>query len=143
MRMEDLLKYLPQRPPFLFVDRVVEHYGNCIVAEKDLQARESYFEGHFPGNPVMPGVLICEFVFQTGTILMAILEGGFEGRLPVLTRIKNVHIKNPAFPGDTLSAQVTLKQKLANAYFLEGRVVSGSKKIMTLDFAGMLTRRDK
>lgn len=138
--MDDILKYLPQRPPFLFVDRVVSQEGNRIVAERDVRADEPYFAGHFPGRPIMPGVLVCEFVFQAGAILMAILDGSFDGRLPVLTRIQNVRIKNAVVPGDTIRAEVWLKERAGNAFYLDAKVTAGSKKVMTLEFAGMLTQ---
>ena len=136
--MDEILKLLPQRPPFLFVDRVIQQDEKRLVAEKDVKAEEPYFEGHFPGRPVMPGVLICEFVFQAGALLMAKLGGQFNNRLPVLTRIQNVRIKNAVVPGNTITAEVILKERLGNAYYLEGRVTAGSKKVMTLEFAGML-----
>ncbi|MBI4382880.1 MAG: beta-hydroxyacyl-ACP dehydratase [Nitrospinae bacterium] len=73
--MEEVLKYLPHRPPFLLVDRILERDGNRIRARKTVHAEEFWFEGHYPGKPIMPGVLICESVFQTGAILMAMLAG--------------------------------------------------------------------
>ena len=143
MDKHNFLKYLPQRPPFLFIDRVVEQSENQIVAEKDVRSEEPFFEGHFPGKPVMPAVLICEFVFQAGAILMAVLDDGFGDRLPMLTRVQNVRIKNSAYPGDTLSAEVILKEKLSNAYYLKAQVTANSKKIMVLEFAGMLSGTKK
>ena len=137
--MDEILKLLPQRPPFLFVDRVVHQEQERLVAEKDVKAEEHYFAGHFPGRPIMPGVLICEFVFQTGALLMAKLDGAFGNRLPVLTRIQNVRIKSAVMPGDTLSAEVVLKERVGNAFYLEGKVTTGSKKVMTLEFTSMLT----
>ena len=137
--MDEILKLLPQKPPFLFVHRVIRQDEKRLVAEKDVRAEEPYFEGHFPGRPVMPAVLICEFVFQTGALLMAKLGGEFGNRLPVLTRIQNVRIKNAVVPGDTITAEVALKERVRNAYYLEGRVTAGSKNVMTLEFASMLS----
>ena len=137
--MDEILNLLPQRPPFLFVDRFVQEDEKRLIAEKDVKADEPYFEGHFPGRPVMPGVLICEFVFQAGILLIAKLEGDFGNRLPVLTRIHDVRIKNVVIPGDTIVAEVTLKERVTNAYYLRGKVTSGSKKVMTLEFVGMLS----
>ena len=136
--MDDILKLLPQRPPFLFVDRIMHQDEGRLVAEKDVKADESYFAGHFPGLPIMPGVLICEFVFQAGALLMAKLDGEFGNRLPVLTRIQNVKIKHTVVPGDTISAEVVLKERVGKAFYLKGKVTTGSKKVMTLEFAGML-----
>ena len=131
--MDEIFKLLPQRPPFLFVDRVIHQEREWLIAEKDVKAEEPYFAGHFPGRPIMPGVLICEFVFQAGALLIAKLDGAFSNRLPVLTRIQNVRIKNTVVPGDTISAEVILKERIGNAFYLKGKVTAGSKKVMTLE----------
>ena len=137
--MDEILKLIPQRPPFLFVDRIIKQEDSRLVAEKDIKLDEPYFQGHFPGKPIMPGVLICEFVFQTGALLMAKLDGKLVNRFPILTRIQNVRIKSAALPGDTLSAEVILKERVGNAFYLKGTVTKRLKKVMTLEFAGMLT----
>jgi len=69
--MEDFLDYMPQREPFLFVDRVVEVTDSNIQTEKQIKVDEPFFAGHFPNRPIMPGVLICEAVFQSSSILMS------------------------------------------------------------------------
>ena len=137
--MEDVTQYIPHRPPFLFVDRVVEHSEGNIKTEKKVQLNEPYFLGHFPGNPIMPGVLICEFVFQTGAILMVTISGQLQNTLPVITRIRDVRIKNPVYPGDLMVAHVSLKGNTGPAYYLSGKVTAGGKKILTVEFAAMLT----
>ena len=70
--MEDILAAIPQRPPFLFVDKVIAREGNSITTQRTLREDEFFFQGHFPGNPMMPGVLLCEVCFQTGAILMGV-----------------------------------------------------------------------
>ena len=137
--MEEILKFIPQRPPFLFVDRIIDQSDKSIITEKDVKAEEPYFAGHFPGRPIMPGVLICEFVFQTGALLMAKLDESLENRVPLLTRIQNVRIRNTVVPGNTIIAEVVLKERLGNAYYLQGKVSTGSKKVLTIEFAGILT----
>ena len=91
--MDDILAAIPQRPPFLFVDRIVSREGNTIVAERTLRKDEFYFEGHFPGNPIMPGVLLCEVCFQTGGILMGANK---QPGLGVVTRIKDAKNRDEA-----------------------------------------------
>lgn len=137
--MKDFLQYIPHRPPFLFVDRVIEHAEDRIKTQKEVRPEEPFFQGHFPGRPIMPGVLICEFAFQTGAILMAKTNGDPGDGFPVITRIQNVRIKHPVFPGDTMEAEVTLKEKVGPAWYLAGKVTVGEKKILTLEFAVMLT----
>ena len=104
--MEDFLDYMPQREPFLFVDRVVEVTDSGIKTEKQIKTDEPFFAGHFPGRPIMPGVLICEAVFQSSSILMskraeALSDGG---RIPLITRISNVKLKRVVLPGDLMEA---------------------------------------
>ncbi|MFQ5673347.1 MAG: 3-hydroxyacyl-ACP dehydratase FabZ [Nitrospinales bacterium] len=137
--MNDVLQYIPHRPPFLFVDRIIECAGERIRTEKKVSEDEPYFQGHFPGRPIMPGVLICEFVFQTGAILMARLAGGAQHRLPVITRIRDVRLKHPVVPGEVIQADVRLKDREGPAYYLSGKVTAGEKKVLTLEFAAMLT----
>ena len=75
--MKNFLDYMPQREPFLFVDRVVEITDSYIKTEKQVKADEPFFAGHFPGRPIMPGVLICEAVFQSSSILMSNRAGTY------------------------------------------------------------------
>lgn len=102
--VEDIMKILPHRYPFLLVDKVrmIDLDLGKIVAQKNLSHNESFFQGHFPGSPIMPGVLIIESLAQAGGI-MVYLKGGFqEEKLAVLLNIKNAKFRAPARPGDIL-----------------------------------------
>ncbi|MEC7641095.1 MAG: 3-hydroxyacyl-ACP dehydratase FabZ [Nitrospinota bacterium] len=138
--MGPVSQFIPHRPPFLFVDRVVEHTEDLIKTEKKVQVDEPFFQGHFPGRPIVPGVLICEFVFQTGAILMAKMAGQTAETFPVITRIRDVRIKHPVYPGDLMEAEVSLQDNTGPAYYFAGRVTAGEKKILALEFAAMLTK---
>jgi 3-hydroxyacyl-[acyl-carrier-protein] dehydratase len=105
MYIEDIKTYLPQRYPFLMVDRVVEiELGKRIKAYKNVTANEEFFEGHFPGKPIMPGVLIIEAMAQAAGVL------GFksqeklpkDGYLYYFVGADNVRLKRPVVPGDQL-----------------------------------------
>ncbi len=105
--MKDLLnknitELLPHRKPFLFIDRVVSIEGtNKIVAEKKINKDDDYLKGHFPGNPIVPGVLIVESMAQASGIISAYNLGESQDTY-FLSRISDVRFRHPVFPGDTL-----------------------------------------
>lgn len=136
--MQDFLETIPHRPPFLFVDRVVAMTDECIQTQKDVKPEEPFFKGHYPGQPIMPGVLILESVFQTGAILMGKRMQDPKNRIPMVTRVNQVKFKHPVFPGDMMEIEVKLKEWVEPACFLSGRVIVKSKTVVTLDFAVML-----
>ena len=94
------------------------------------------FKGHFPDFPILPGVLVCEALVQSGAILIAHLPGGaMQGMIPALTRLSNAKFKQMVRPGDVLEMEVKLKEKLASAYFMEGSARVNGKVAVTLEFA--------
>jgi 3-hydroxyacyl-[acyl-carrier-protein] dehydratase len=141
--MQEFLQYIPHRPPFLFVDDVVSATDDCIKTKKKVQPDEPFFKGHYPGRPIMPGVLILESVFQTGAILMGKRLQGAEERLPVVTRVNQVKFKHAVLPGDTMEIEVKLKEWVEPACFLSGRVYVNGKTAATVDFAVMLVESVK
>ena len=140
--MEEILKAIPHRPPFLFVDKIVELTENKIKATREMRSDESFFQGHFPGNPVMPGVLICESIFQAGGILLSNILGGVGGGTPVLTRINNARFKNIVRPGDLLELQAELVETVSNAYFMKGSASVAGKTAVTVEFAVSLVKSE-
>ena len=106
----EIAELLPHRYPFQFVDRVLEFVdGQRIVALKNLSLLDPYFRGHFPGNPVMPGVLICEALAQAGALLA---HRSTDGVPPasgvVLSGLDNVRFRRPVVPGDQLRLEVRI-----------------------------------
>ena len=138
--MKNFLDYMPQRKPFLFVDRVVEVTDSCIKTEKQIQPDEPFFSGHFPGRPIMPGVLICEAVFQSSSILMSKRSGApsNDARIPLITRIANVKLKRVVLPGDLMEVEVKLKEILGQAAYMSGKVKVVEKIVLTVEFTAML-----
>ena len=138
--MKDFLDYMPQREPFLFVDRVVAVADNSIKTEKQVKADEPFFAGHFPGRPIMPGVLICEAVFQSSSILMSkrAVPPSDDGRIPLITRIANVKLKRVVLPGDLMEVEVKLKEILGQAAYMSGKVKVEGKTVLTVEFTAML-----
>lgn len=137
--LEKLLAHIPQREPFLLLDGLVDETADRVTTFKQLTGNEDWFKGHFPGNPVMPGVLMCEAVFQTGAYLMARRGEATEaGKTAVVTRIQGAKFKNMAKPGDKLMITVDFVEMLANAAFMKGKVVVDDKTIMTIEFAAAI-----
>ncbi len=143
----EVLQRIPHRPPFLFIDRVVERSEDGMVAEKTWDPGMSFYEGHYPGNPITPGVLLCESIFQTGAVFLAeMLEK--EGKTladatPVLSRIENAKFKAMVKPGDTVRLKVTMKEKVSMFYFLSGRIENeAGKAVATLNFALAMVKEE-
>jgi len=133
---------IPHRPPFLWLDRVVELAGESIRAEKTIPADLDLFKGHYPDYPLMPGVLLCEAVFQAGALLVGELLAGKEGLsgVPVLTRIIGAKFKREVRPGDTIEIRAALKEQLGPAWFLKGSVRVSGKVAVQVEFACALKK---
>jgi len=138
--MEEILNAIPHRPPFLFVDRIVELSDTRIKTMKEIKPDDPVFEGHYPGQPIMPGALICESIFQTGAILLSKMMGSMGGGIPVLTRINNAKFKSIVKPGSTLDIEAELVEKVSNAYFMRGKASVGGKTSVTVEFTVTLAR---
>ena len=134
---QDFLQYIPHRPPFLFVDRVTEETKDGIKTEKSIDPKESFFQGHYPDRPIMPGVLIFESIFQAGAIMMGKRIDN-EGRIPVLTRVNNIKLKHAVNPGDILQIEVKLNDLVSSAAYMSGKASVNGKTAVTLEFTAML-----
>lgn len=135
---EDILNAIPHRPPFLFVDTIVEQTDDRIVTRKRINPEEEFFKGHYPDYPIMPGVLVCECAFQAGAILMSKKYPSPTGQVPVLSRIQNVKFRNPVFPGSVLEVRVDYVSHAGPAHYMKGIVQVDGKTAATLEFTVML-----
>lgn len=130
---------IPHRPPFLFIDRVVERTPGGLVAEREVRADEPHFAGHYPGNPIMPGVLICEAAFQAGAVHLADRladeGGGLGSGTPVLSRIVEAKFRAIVRPGDRLRIEITYKERVSRFHFLDAVIRVGDGKVATVSFA--------
>ena len=136
--MTEVEKLIPHRPPFLFVDEIVSHDGEVLVAKRTWRADEYFYQGHYPGAPITPGVLLCEAVFQTGALLMAKLLGseqGGQGGVPLLTKVSDVRFRLPVYPGDTVTIEVRRKETMGDFHFMAGSMKHGDKRVMNVDFS--------
>ncbi len=110
----DILKIIPHRYPFLLVDRIVElEAGKRAVGIKLVSANEPYFQGHFPGTPIMPGVLIVEALAQVGAVAI-LSQPEFSGKIAYFAGIDGFRFKAPVFPGEVLHLEVALQQMRGN-----------------------------
>src|SRR5271157_5943812 len=102
MDIKQIVKILPHRYPFLLVDRILNYDldKGVIVGQKNATINEAFFEGHFPGAPIMPGVLILEALAQTGGVL--IHQKGYDKKIAVLLNVNNAKFRKPVMPGDVL-----------------------------------------
>mgnify|MGYP004561777021 FL=1 len=107
MDINQIKEILPHRYPFLLIDRVISIDGNKIVAIKNVTANENYFQGHFPIEPVMPGVLIIEALAQTGAVAI-LSKDEFKGKIAYFAGIDKAKFRRKVVPGDTLRLEVEL-----------------------------------
>ncbi|HSX12067.1 MAG TPA: 3-hydroxyacyl-ACP dehydratase FabZ [Rhabdochlamydiaceae bacterium] len=107
LSLKEISKILPHRYPFLLVDRVIhlDLEENTIIGQKNVTANEQFFQGHFPGVPIMPGVLVLEALAQAGGILVH--QKGQSHKIAVLLNINNAKFRRPVVPGDVLMLHVT------------------------------------
>ena len=134
---DEICRLIPHRDPFLWIDEVLAVSENQITARKRISPDLDVFRGHYPGSPVLPGVLLCESALQAGAVLIA-LQGvpvKPEGRVPVATRLNNVKFRQMVRPGDELEIEVQVTDRLADTFYLSGKIRVAGKVAAQLDFA--------
>lgn len=139
----DVQNAIPHRAPFLLIDRVGEVTADSLRAfytvRGDDELWSRIYSGHYPGNPITPGVLLCEMMFQAAACLVHeigkaepdLLRGG----VPVVTRIQNVKFRKIVPPGTEVEIRVSLRERLANAFFMNGSVLAGGRPAAQGEFA--------
>jgi UDP-3-O-[3-hydroxymyristoyl] N-acetylglucosamine deacetylase/3-hydroxyacyl-[acyl-carrier-protein] dehydratase len=138
---QQIEKTLPHRFPFLFVDKIIELSDKQIVGIKNVTFNEFFFQGHFPGNPVMPGVLQIEALAQTGGLLCfnAMPEGQYD---TYFLKIENCKFKQKVVPGDTMILKMELIEPIRRGIcIMRGSVYVGNKLCTEADLTAQLVKR--
>ena len=128
MDINQIKEILPHRYPFLLIDRVISIDWNKIVAIKNVTANENYFQGHFPIEPVMPGVLIIEALAQTGAVAI-LSKDEFKGKIAYFAGIDKAKFRRKVVPGDTLKLEVELTKLRGRAGVGYGIAYVDDKKV--------------
>ncbi|HOI94425.1 MAG TPA: 3-hydroxyacyl-ACP dehydratase FabZ [Syntrophobacter fumaroxidans] len=141
MDIAKIMGYLPHRYPFLLVDRILELTSEEVVGLKNVTINEPFFQGHFPGEPIMPGVLIIEALAQTGGILAFTLVSDFRGRPIYFMGMDKVRFRKPVRPGDQLILKLKILKrrgptfKMSAEAFVEEQLVAEAELLATIGAA--------
>lgn len=128
--IHQIQQILPHRYPFLLIDRVVDLVRKQrIVAIKNVTANEPFFAGHFPNQPIMPGVLIVEAIAQAGGALLLTEVEDRHGKLMMFTGIERARFRRPVFPGDQVRIEVDVKAWRMTAVRMEGKAFVGDQRV--------------
>ena len=138
-----ILQMIPHRYPMLMVDRVIDmHLDASAIGIKNVSVNEPFFQGHFPSEPVMPGVLIVEAMAQTAAVLVVATFGAdSEGKLVYFMTIDGVRFRRPVVPGDRLELHVSKVQSRANVWKFAGKAIVEGKVAAEATFAAMIRDR--
>jgi 3-hydroxyacyl-[acyl-carrier-protein] dehydratase len=136
---DEILQRLPHRYPFLMVDRAEDYIAHTsIVGIKNVTFNEPYFQGHFPGNPVMPGVMIVEAIAQTGALMMSkTLDVDITKAAIFFMSVDGARFRRPVRPGDTLRMPVVVTRARGDVFKFAGKAFVNDKLAAECEFAAM------
>ena len=143
MNINEIMHCLPHRYPFLLVDRIIDiQPGQSIVGIKNVTFNEPFFQGHFPGQPIMPGVLIVEAMAQVAGVLA--FRSGIEGdsKSVYFMSIEKAKFRRPVVPGDQLRFEIKVLQQRGSVWKFSGSATVDGKVASEADFTAMLTDRE-
>ncbi|OHE61075.1 MAG: 3-hydroxyacyl-[acyl-carrier-protein] dehydratase FabZ [Thermodesulfovibrio sp. RBG_19FT_COMBO_42_12] len=142
MDIKEIQELLPHRYPFLLVDRIIEiEPGVKATGIKNVTINEGFFQGHFPGHPIMPGVLIIEAMAQVAGIL-AFRSGVKDGKSVYFLSIEKAKFRKPVVPGDQLRFEVNVLQCRGNVWKFSGNAIVEEKVAAEAEFTAMVTDRE-
>jgi 3-hydroxyacyl-[acyl-carrier-protein] dehydratase len=128
LNVRQIMELLPHRYPFLLVDRIDEIVpGERIVGTKNVTINEPFFQGHFPGHPIMPGVLIIEAMAQVGGVFASVANKENQGKVTYFVGIDKAKFRRPVVPGDVLRFELSIVSSRRGIYVFEGKAYVGDK----------------
>jgi len=140
--IQEILEFLPHRYPFLLIDRIIEfERTKRLVAIKNVTINEPFFQGHFPGHPVMPGVLIVESMAQVGGLMMLATAAEAEQLIMYFTSLDNVKFRRPVKPGDQLRIEVDMVQRRGRMCKIHGVARVDGEIVCEADMGAMVRDR--
>jgi len=144
LTITDIMKILPHRYPMLLVDRVLEiEPGKRIVGIKNVSANEQFFQGHFPGAPVMPGVLIVEAMAQCAAVLILRDIPNREEKLFLFGGVDKARFRKPVVPGDQLRIECTIVQRRSNSVKIHGTATVNGELVAEAEMLSLMVERPK
>lgn len=132
MNKEEIMKVLPHRDDMLLLDEVKKE-GETAFGFYKVKGDEFFLRGHFPGNPIVPGVILCEILAQSACVLLA--DQITSDKTPMYTGLNNVKFRNPVKPGDTIQTEVNLTRVRPPFYSAKGKVTVDGKLCVSAEFS--------
>lgn len=141
INIQEILRYLPHRYPFLLVDRILDlEEGKRCVGLKNVTMNEPFFQGHYPGYPIMPGVLIIEAIAQAGA-LVVLTDERYKDMVPVIGSVSEVRFRRPVVPGDQLISDTELLWVKSGVGKMRGTARVNNEEVASLEMTFMMIPR--
>lgn len=143
IRIEEILRILPHRYPMLLVDRILESEpGKSVKGIKNVTVNEPFFPGHYPGKPIMPGVLIIESMAQCSAVIV-LQQEEFTGKVPLIAAIDKIKFRQPVVPGDQLVIEAELLWMRSSVGRLKAQATVDGSKVAEMELAFKLIDKEQ
>lgn len=131
---EQINNLIPQSPPFLLLNQVTDFTDQSLIGEYMFSSDEEFLKGHFPGDPIIPGVLMCECCLQAGAVLMSLKNKGQIKGKAIVTKMDKVKFKNFLLPNQLMTIQVNIIETIEQYILMKGKISHKENVIMTMEF---------